>query len=81
MVSYCKERGERLQTFHPFLLIEKTTIFNMKRIKTKDIDPKKLITKSEYARKIKSNPVHVQRMIERGELTIVVVVGAELIHQ
>ena len=53
----------------------------MKRIKTKDIDPNKLITKSEYARKIKSNPVTVQRMIDRGELTIVIAKGAELIHE
>ncbi len=52
----------------------------MKKIKTKEIDPKKTFTKSEYARKIKSNPVQVQRMIERGELTIVVINGAELVH-
>ncbi len=51
-----------------------------KKIKTKDICPEKLITKSEYAKKIKSNPVQVQRMIDRGELTIVVAKGAELIH-
>lgn len=52
----------------------------MKKIKTKDIDPKKLITKSAYAKKIKSNPVAVQRMIERGELAVVVAEGAEIIH-
>ncbi len=52
----------------------------MKKIKTKEIDPKKTFTKSEYARKIKTNPVQVQRMIERGELTIVVINGAELVH-
>jgi len=52
----------------------------VKRIKTKNIDPAKLITKSEYAKKIRSNPVQVQRMIDRGELTVVVAKGAELIH-
>jgi len=53
----------------------------MKKIKTKDINPDKLITKSRYAQKIKSNPVQVQRMIDRGELTIVIVDGGEIIHQ
>jgi hypothetical protein len=53
---------------------------NMKKIKTKDIDPTKLITKSEYAKLIKSNPVQVQRLIDRGEVTIVVAKGTELIH-
>ena len=51
-----------------------------KKIKVKDIDSTKLITKSAYAKKICSNPVTVQRMIDRGELTIVVAEGAELIH-
>lgn len=52
----------------------------MKKVKTKDIDPKKLITKSAYAKQINSNPVQVQRMIDKGELTIVVAKGTELIH-
>lgn len=52
----------------------------MKKIKTKDIEPDKLITKSEYAKQIKSNPVQVQRMIDRGQLTIVIARGTELIH-
>jgi hypothetical protein len=52
----------------------------MKKIKTKDIDPKKLITKSEYAKQFKTNPTRVQRMIDRGELTIIVAKGTELIH-
>ena len=52
----------------------------MKKIKIKDIDPNKLITKSEYAKVIKSNPVQVQRMIDRGQLTVVVAKGTELIH-
>lgn len=53
----------------------------MRKIKTKNIDPSKLITKAKYAEKIKSNSTAVQRMIERGELTIVVAKGAELIHE
>jgi hypothetical protein len=52
----------------------------MKRIKKKDLDAEKMITKSEYAKQIKTNPTQVQRMIDRGELTIVVVKGTELIH-
>lgn len=52
----------------------------MKKIKTTDINPKMLITKSEYARQIKVSPTAVQNMIDRGELTIVVAKGAELIH-
>ena len=52
----------------------------MKRIKTKDIDHTKLITKAQYAKDNKTNPVNVQRMINRGELTIVVAKGGELIH-
>lgn len=52
----------------------------MKKIKTKDIKPEKLITKSEYAKKHKTNPTQVQRMIDRGELTIIVAKGTELIH-
>jgi hypothetical protein len=52
----------------------------MRRIKKKDIDPEKLITKSEYAKQINSNPTQVQRMIDRGELTIILAKGAELIH-
>lgn len=52
----------------------------MKKIKTTDIDPKKLITKSEYAKQIGVSPTAIQNRIERGELTIVVAKGAELIH-
>jgi hypothetical protein len=52
----------------------------MRKIKTKNIDPNKLITKSEYAKQIKSNPTQVQRMIDKGELTIILAKGAELIH-
>ena len=52
----------------------------MKKIKTKNIDPKKLITKSEYAKQFKTNPTRVQRMIDRGELTIVPIIGGTIIH-
>lgn len=52
----------------------------MRKIKLKNINPDKVYTKSEYARKIKSNPVQVQRMIDKGELSVIVVNGAELIH-
>jgi hypothetical protein len=52
----------------------------MKRIKTKDIDPKKLITKSQYARDYQISPTAVQNRIDRGELTIVQAKGGELIH-
>ena len=51
-----------------------------KKIKTKDIDPEKMFTKSEYARKIKVSPPAIQKMIERGDLVIVVINGGELIH-
>lgn len=52
----------------------------MKKIKTKNIDQSKLITKSEYAKKIKSNPVQVGRMIEQGKLTVVPIIGGTIIH-
>jgi len=52
----------------------------VKRIKTKNIDTTKLISKSQYAKDNKTNPVQVQRMINKGELTIIVAKGAELIH-
>lgn len=52
----------------------------MKKIKTKNIDATKLISKSQYAKDNATNPVRVQRMIDRGELTIIVAKGAELIH-
>lgn len=51
-----------------------------KKIKTKDIDPKKLITKAKYAEKIGKSQTTVQNMISSGELTIIVADGAELIH-
>lgn len=52
----------------------------MKRIKTKDINPEKLITKSEYAREMGISPAAVQKQIETGKLVIVKAKGIELIH-
>lgn len=52
----------------------------MKKIKLKNIDTTKLISKSQYAKDNKTNPVQVQRMIDRGQLAVVVAKGAELIH-
>lgn len=52
----------------------------MKKIKRKNIDPLRLITKSQYAKDNKTNPTNVQRRIDRGELTVVPVQGGELIH-
>lgn len=52
----------------------------MKRIKTKNIDPEKTFTKSEYARLIGVTPAAVQKMIDRGAVVIVEVKGAQLIH-
>lgn len=53
----------------------------MKRIKKKDIDPDKLITKSRYAEKMGITPAAVQKQIETGKLVIVKANGAELIHE
>jgi len=52
----------------------------MKKIKRINIDPDKLVTKAQHAKDIRSNPVQVQRMIDKGELTIVKARGGELIH-
>jgi hypothetical protein len=52
----------------------------MRRIKTKNIDPKKLITKSEYARQIGKTPSAVQKQIDSGKLAIVIAQGTELIY-
>lgn len=52
----------------------------MKRIKTKDIDTTKLITKSEYARLNKISPSAVQKQIDSGKLAVIVAKGVELIH-
>lgn len=53
----------------------------MKKIKTTNINPEKLITKASYAAKLGISQTQVQRMIEAGKLTIVKATGAELIHE
>lgn len=53
----------------------------MKRIKTKDIDPTKLITKAKYAKEMGLSQTAISKQIARGELVIVVANGAELIHK
>lgn len=53
----------------------------MKRIKTKDIDASKLITKAKYAEKMGISQTAVQKQIEAGKLVIVKANGAELIHE
>jgi len=53
----------------------------MKRIKTKDIDTTKLITKAKYAEKMGISQPAVQKQIETGKLTIIRANGAELIHE
>ena len=52
----------------------------MKRIKKVNIDPSKLITKSQYARDYGISPTAVQNKIDRGEIAVVVAKGGELIH-
>lgn len=53
----------------------------MKRIKTKDIDTTKLITKSKYAEKMGITPAAVQKQIDTGKVVIIKANGAELIHE
>lgn len=53
----------------------------MKRVKTKDLDPQKMITKAKYAKKIGVSQTAVQKQIDAGKLVVVKVNGAELIHE
>jgi hypothetical protein len=53
----------------------------MKKIKTKDIDTKKLITKAKYAEKNGISQTAVQKQIDTGKLTVIIATGAELIHE
>lgn len=52
----------------------------MKRAKTGMVNSKNLITKAEYARKIKVSQPAVSKMIDKGYLVIVPVEGGELIY-
>lgn len=53
----------------------------MKQIKRGEVNPENLITKAEYARKIGVTPPAVDKMVNNGYVTIVVVQGTELIYQ
>ena len=52
----------------------------MKRVKTKDLDPKKMMTKAEYARKEKITPAAVEKRVKTGAVAIVMIEGGEVIH-
>ena len=53
----------------------------MKRIKTIDIDPSKLVTKAEFAREKQCSQTEINRRIEAGIYTVIVTKdGKELIH-
>ena len=53
----------------------------MKRIKTTDIDPKKMITKAEFARRQQVSQTEINRRIQSGEFAVVVTMdGKELVH-
>jgi len=54
---------------------------SMKKVKTKDIEASKLITKAKYAKKMGVSQTAVQNWINDGKLTIVKANGAELIHE
>ena len=53
----------------------------MKKIKRIDIDPKKLITKAEFARRQNTSQTEINRQIASGMWTVVVTLdNKELIH-
>ncbi len=52
-----------------------------KKIKTTNIDPNKLITKAAYAKKMGVSQPAVSKWVESGKVTVVVAIGAELIHE
>jgi hypothetical protein len=53
----------------------------MKRIKTTNIDPEKLLTKAEFARRQGVSQTEINNRIKEGQFTIVVTLdGKELIH-
>ena len=54
---------------------------NKPKIKTKDLDPNKMMLKAEYARRQGVSHTEVNRMIKRGQVTIVELLGgAQIIH-
>lgn len=52
----------------------------MKRIKQGMIDPKKMISKAEYAKKIGVTPPAITKQINKGYITIVSYSGGEAIY-
>jgi hypothetical protein len=53
----------------------------MKKIKHNNIDPKKLLTKAEFARRQGVSQTEINNRIRDGEFTVVVTLdGKELIH-
>jgi predicted site-specific integrase-resolvase len=52
----------------------------MKKIKRKDIDPGRLITKSQLAKDRGVSPTTIQNMVNKGELSVVQIRGGEIIH-
>ena len=63
-----------------YLALKKLTT-NMKKIKRTDIDPKKLITKAEFARRQNTSQTEINRQIASGMWTVVVTLdNKELIH-
>jgi hypothetical protein len=63
-----------------FILKLKVNKLNMKRVKTKDLDPKKMMTKAEYARKNKITPAAVEKRVKAGTVSVVLIDGGEVIH-
>lgn len=53
----------------------------MKRVKTKDLIPEKMITKAQYAKKVGVSQTAINNWIASGKITVVRVQGAELIHE
>ncbi len=51
-----------------------------KIVKTKDLDPEKMMTKSYYAREEGISATSVNGRIDRGTVAVVIIKGVELIH-
>ena len=53
----------------------------MKKIKRDNIDPKKLLTKAEFARRQKVSQTEINRQINEGRWSVVITLdNKELIH-
>ena len=53
----------------------------MKKIRKTGIDPNKLITKANYAKKIGVSQTTIQNWVKEGKLCVVIANGCELIHE